>query len=410
MPAKSSSKKTANNLRKGEGEQSAAHKVDPTAPGQTTQGQSATNPSGKRQNTARKTTARGRVEKDTAAKETVAKEAIVGQIKGKQAADSPTAVKSTVARTKTEKSEAGAASSFPESATTTIAAPLSNITRELVILTGLSGSGKASALKAFEDLGYYAVDNLPIELVPRFAELVAQSVEITRATLVVDVREGQGLDRFPQALEELRKTIKTTVVYLEASQPVLLRRYSETRRPHPLGREAQVANAVAAERQRLEPLRNIADVIIDTTRFNVHELRAYIQSKFAREGAAKSMLITCMSFGYKNGVPLDADLVFDVRFLPNPHFIPQFRPLTGKDPKVARYIRKFEQTRQFLDKVADLLLFLLPYYIHEGKSYLTVAFGCTGGQHRSVMISEEIARRLSKKSYRVKSEHRDMPR
>lgn len=298
----------------------------------------------------------------------------------------------------------------PATATDLVKAAPGGVARELVILTGLSGSGKASALKAFEDLGYYAVDNLPIDLVPRFAELVAQSVEITRATLVVDVREGQGLDRFPQTLQALRQTIQTTVVYLEATEAVLLRRYSETRRPHPLGREEQVVHAVVAERQKLEPLRNIADVIIDTTRFNVHELRAYIQSKFSRESSAKSMLITCMSFGYKNGVPLDADLVFDVRFLPNPHFIPQFRPLTGKDPKVARYIRKFEQTKEFLDKVSDMLLFLLPYYIQEGKSYLTVAFGCTGGQHRSVMISEEISKRLSKKSYRVKSEHRDMPR
>ncbi len=290
------------------------------------------------------------------------------------------------------------------------AAPTHAASRELVILTGLSGAGKGSALKAFEDLGFYAVDNLPIELVPRFAELVAQSVEITRATLVVDVREGQSLAKFPQTLQDLRLTLHTTVIFLEASQAALVRRFSETRRPHPLGREEQVVHAIADEKQRLEPLRNVADMIVDTSRFNVHELRAYIQNKFTREGNAKSMLVTCMSFGYKNGVPLDADLVFDVRFLPNPHFIPQFRPLTGKDAKVVRYIRKFEQTRTFLDKVTDLLLFLLPNYVHEGKSYLTVAFGCTGGQHRSVMIAEEIAKRLGKKSYRVKAEHRDMPR
>ncbi|MGC8548413.1 MAG: RNase adapter RapZ [Acidobacteriaceae bacterium] len=282
--------------------------------------------------------------------------------------------------------------------------------RELVILTGLSGSGKLSALKAFEDLGYYAVDNLPIELVPRFAELVQQSVEITRAVLVVDVREGQGIKRFPKMLREVQRTIKTTVVFLEASTAVLMRRFSETRRPHPLGRNEQVSRAITSERRMLAPLRKLADMVMDTSKFNVHELRALIIDRFTTETAAPTLLISSMSFGYKHGVPLEADLVFDVRFLPNPHFIPEFRPLTGKDPKVASYVRKFAQTGEFLEKVTDLLLFLLPHYIHEGKSYLTVAFGCTGGQHRSVMIAEEMAHRLEKSGYRIKVEHRDMPR
>jgi RNase adapter protein RapZ len=282
--------------------------------------------------------------------------------------------------------------------------------RELVILTGLSGSGKASALKAFEDLGYYAVDNLPVQLLPRFAELVAQSVEITRAALVVDVREGQRLGRFPALLKELRQHLETTVVYLEASKEVLLRRFSETRRPHPLGREEMVGPAIQAERKLLDPVRNVADILIDTSRFNVHELRAYIQNQFRRESDGKSMLVSSISFGYKNGVPLEADLVFDVRFLPNPHFIPEFRNLTGRHPKVIGYVGQFPQTQEFLDRVTELLLFLLPHYIHEGKSYLTVAFGCTGGQHRSVMIAEAIRKRLAKQGYRVKSAHRDMPR
>lgn len=282
--------------------------------------------------------------------------------------------------------------------------------RELVILTGLSGSGKLSALKAFEDLGYYAVDNLPLELMPRFAELVQQSVEIVRAVLVVDVREGEGIKRFPQMLREVQRTIKTTVVFLEASTAVIMRRFSETRRPHPLGREEQVSRAITSERRTLAPLRKLADMVIDTSKFNVHELRAFILDRFTTETDAPTLLISSMSFGYKHGVPLEADLVFDVRFLPNPHFIPEFRPLTGKDPKVAGYVRKFEQTGEFLDKVTDLLLFLLPHYIHEGKSYLTVAFGCTGGQHRSVMIAEEMAQRLEKSGYRIKIEHRDMPR
>ncbi|MBV8673074.1 MAG: RNase adapter RapZ [Acidobacteriaceae bacterium] len=281
---------------------------------------------------------------------------------------------------------------------------------ELVIISGLSGSGKASALKAFEDLGYYAVDNLPVELLTPFAELVAQSVEITRAALVVDVREGQRIERFPSILRELRKHLSTKVIYLEASEAALLRRFSETRRPHPLGREAMVAQAIRAERRLLDPVRNVADVLIDTSNFNVHELRAHIQNQFERGSNGRSLLICLTSFGYKSGVPLEADLVFDVRFLPNPHFVPEFRHLTGRHPKVVAYVRKFEQTREFLNRVTDLLLFLLPNYIHEGKSYLTVAFGCTGGQHRSVMIAEEVRKRLSKEGYRVKTAHRDMPR
>jgi RNase adapter protein RapZ len=282
--------------------------------------------------------------------------------------------------------------------------------RELVILTGLSGSGKASALKAFEDLGFYAVDNLPLDLLPRFAELVAQSVEISRAALVVDIREGQRLERFPSTLKEVRRRLSTTVIYLEASKAALVRRFSETRRPHPLGREEMVGGAIQAERKLLDPIRNVADIVIDTSNFNVHELRAYIQNQFERESDGRGLLVSSVSFGYKNGVPLEADLVFDVRFLPNPHFVPEFRNLTGRHPKVIAYVRQFPQTQEFLDRVTDMLLFLLPHYIHEGKSYLTVAFGCTGGQHRSVMIAEEIRKRLAKEGYRVKTSHRDMPR
>jgi RNase adapter protein RapZ len=283
-------------------------------------------------------------------------------------------------------------------------------TRDLVVLTGLSGSGKASALKAFEDLGFYAVDNMPIALMPRFAELVSQSVEIRRAALVVDVREGQSLDQFPVILKEVRQILPASVVYLEASKPALLRRFSETRRPHPLGREDVVGRAIQAERKLLDPIRNVADLIVDTSNFNVHELRAYIQNKFMQDSDGRSLLISSLSFGYKNGLPLEADLVFDVRFLPNPHFVPEFRPLTGRDPEVVAYIMQFPQTAEFLDRVTELLLFLLPHYIREGKSYLTLAFGCTGGQHRSVMIAEEIAKRLDAHQYRVKTEHRDVSR
>jgi RNase adapter protein RapZ len=281
---------------------------------------------------------------------------------------------------------------------------------ELVIVTGLSGSGKASALKAFEDLGFYAVDNMPLELIPAFADLVRQSAEINRAALVVDVREGQRLDRFPAILRQVRKVLATTVVFFEASDAVLLRRFSETRRPHPLGRTETVVRAIHAERKVLDSLRNVADVSVDTSSYNVHELRDYIQEKFVRGDQGRNLLISSLSFGYKNGVPLEADLVFDVRFLPNPHFVPEFRHLTGRDPKVAAYIRKFSQTEEFLERTTELLLFLLPHYIEEGKSYLTVAFGCTGGQHRSVMIAEEVRKQLAKKGYRVKIAHRDIPR
>lgn len=288
--------------------------------------------------------------------------------------------------------------------------PSSGDQRELVILTGMSGSGKLSALKAFEDLGYYSVDNLPLELIPRFAELVRGSSEIQRAALVVDVREGIRLDRFPSILEEVRKALPTRVVFLEASEEALVRRFSETRRPHPLGRHQTVLHGIRAERKRLDPIRNVADLILDTTKFNVHELRAHINAQFEREAGARDLTITTTSFGFKNGVPPDADLVFDVRFLPNPHFIPEFRNLTGRHPKVAKYIRQFPQTKEFLDRTTEMLRFLLPHYVEEGKSYLTVAFGCTGGQHRSVFIAEEMRKRLAAEGHRVKATHRDMPR
>jgi len=283
--------------------------------------------------------------------------------------------------------------------------------RELVILTGLSGAGKASGLKAFEDLGYYSVDNLPLELIPRFAELVQTSAEITRAALVIDVREGIRLDRFPAILKQVRKVLDTRVVFLEATEEAIIHRFSETRRPHPLGRGETVIAQIRAERKRLDPVRNVADILLDTTRFNVHDLRAHINAQFDRGAKTDTNLaISVMSFGFKNGVPPEADVVFDVRFLPNPHFVPEFRKLTGKHPKVAKYVRQFPQTKEFLEKATDMLTFLLPHYIKEGKSYLTVAVGCTGGQHRSVMIAEELRERLGKAGYRAKSAHRDMPR
>jgi RNase adapter protein RapZ len=288
------------------------------------------------------------------------------------------------------------------------------MTKELVIVTGTSGSGKASALKAFEDLGFYAVDNLPLELLPDFAQLVQASPEMHRAVIVIDVREGPTLDQLPSILLKVKKTLHTSVVFLDASDAVLVRRYSETRRPHPLSRSEMVARSITSERQMLDAVRNVADFIIDTSGFNVHELRAYVQAKFGPQdgegGLSNQLLVSCLSFGFKNGIPLDADLVFDVRFLPNPHFVPEFRKLTGRHPKVAKYVRDFPQTTEFLKKVTEMMLFLLPHYEKEGKSYLTIAFGCTGGQHRSVMMAEEMAKRFGKAGYRVKAVHRDMPR
>jgi UPF0042 nucleotide-binding protein len=281
---------------------------------------------------------------------------------------------------------------------------------ELVIITGMSGSGKASVLKAFEDLGYYCVDNLPVELIPRFAEVALQSSEIRRTALVVDVREGSKLDLLPGILKAVRRMIPTKVAFLEASDAVLMRRFSETRRPHPLGTNEPVQASLKAERKHLASIRALADIVIDTSKFNVHELRAHVTQRFREQSSEKSILVSCVSFGFRHGVPEDADLVFDVRFLPNPHFVPEFRPLTGRDPRVAKYIRSFPQTKEFIKRISDLLVYLLPHYVREGKSYLTISFGCTGGQHRSVMIAEEVGKSLHKAGYRVKVAHRDMPK
>jgi len=280
--------------------------------------------------------------------------------------------------------------------------------RELVIITGMSGSGKASALKAFEDMGFYCVDNLPIELIPRFAELTKNSGEIERTALVVDIREGRGLERLPAMLKTLKKTVNAKLLFLEASDEALLRRYSETRRPHPLG-NVPVKTALANERKRLGPIRKLADIVVDSSKLNVHELRAHVVERLRPESAGKSIFVSCVSFGYSKGVPQDADLVFDVRFLPNPHFIPELRPYTGRDPRVAKYIRSFPQTQEFIARISELLTYLLPHYIREGKSYLTITFGCTGGQHRSVFIAEELKKNLAAAGYKVKVTHRDAP-
>ncbi len=278
---------------------------------------------------------------------------------------------------------------------------------ELVIITGLSGSGKGTVLKCFEDLGYYAVDNLPLELFPKFAELTKDSPTIRRAALVVDIREGDALQRFPQLFREVARSVSSRLIFLDADDDALLRRFSETRRPHPLGKSANLLKNVAAERKLLSEIRGLASLQVNTSKLNVHELRAFIEKTFAEPASEGRTSIFLMSFGFRHGVPQEADLVFDVRFLPNPNYIPEFKPQTGKHRSVARYIRSFPQTEEFLSRVDSLLTFLLPHYSKEGKSYLTIAFGCTGGQHRSVMIAEDIAKSLRKHGYPNKVTHRD---
>ena len=278
-----------------------------------------------------------------------------------------------------------------------------------MIITGLSGSGKGTVLKVLEDLGFYSVDNLPIELIPKFAELTQGSSNIRNAALVVDIREGVTLSEFPKMYREVKRNLPVRLLFLEAEDDTIVRRFSETRRPHPLGADITVVEGVETERERLKSIRALADHIIDTSKFTVHELRDLIQATFGGDSDESRMMISVVSFGFKHGVPTDADLIFDVRFLPNPNYIPEFKPLTGKNPRVARYIRGYPQTREFLTRITELLLFLLPHYVREGKSYLTIAFGCTGGQHRSVMMAAEIRKRLADEGYRVKESHRDMP-
>lgn len=279
---------------------------------------------------------------------------------------------------------------------------------ELVVITGLSGSGKGSVLKALEDLGFYSVDNLPVDLIPKFAELTRDNPSIQAASLVVDIREGEGLKRFPGVFSSIRKSVDAKLVFLEAEDEAIVRRFSETRRPHPLGTDKSVARSVRSERAKLAPIRAMADLIINTSKFTVHELREFIGERFRGQRDQSNIVIYVTSFGYRNGVPPDSDLVFDVRFLPNPNYIPQFKNLTGRNPSVARYIRSFPQTAEFIQRISDLLVYLLPHYIREGKSYLTIAFGCTGGQHRSVMMADQIRKNLVAAGFKAKVTHRDI--
>lgn len=278
----------------------------------------------------------------------------------------------------------------------------------VVIITGLSGSGMSSALKAFEDLGYFAVDNLPVQLIPIFIRLSDESIEIGRTAFVVDMRSREFLRAFPRIHDELvEKGVDTTVLFLEADDDMLMRRYSETRRPHPLPDQDVVA-AIRQERELLSPIRELADVIIDTSELTVHTLRDDIKDRFSGKTSTKELNVTISSFGFRHGLPRGLDMLFDVRFLPNPHFVPELRAFTGRDGPVIEYLRSESEVGETIERLVDLLAYLLPRYRREGKSYLTIGVGCTGGRHRSVMIAEAIQGRLAGLGYKAKVIHRDI--
>jgi UPF0042 nucleotide-binding protein len=280
-----------------------------------------------------------------------------------------------------------------------------------VILTGLSGSGKTHAIRALEDLGYFCVDNLPSQLIPTFAELASRGDGgLERVAIVVDVREGGFLKQFPKVYRKLKAMsgVEPRLIFLEASHSSLVRRFSETRRPHPLAPNRSVAEGIGEERRKMATIRSLADLIIDTSNLTVHELRDVFVRMAQDDRPRSEMVVNLVSFGYKHGPPLDADLVFDVRCLPNPHFVDRLRSLTGRDPQVVRFMRRHATTREFIDRLTTFLNFALPQYVQEGKSYLTVAIGCTGGQHRSVMVAEALKKSLAgAKNVRLRVKHRD---
>jgi len=282
---------------------------------------------------------------------------------------------------------------------------------ELVILTGLSGSGKTLAVRSFEDSGYFCVDNLPVTLIPVFAELsVSARQDIRRAALVIDVREGDLLREFPEVYRRLKAGPgrRVRLIFFEADDETLIRRFSETRRPHPLASGGGLEDGIRRERAILAPLRDLADLILDSSRFNVHELRRYIQEHLTPATSAQAMVLTILSFGYKHGIPPESDLVFDTRFLPNPFFVPELRGRTGLDREVTDYLGATPDFGALRERLSSLLDFLIPHYMKEGKSYLTAAIGCTGGRHRSVALAEALAADLKARGYAVTAAHRDV--
>ncbi len=279
----------------------------------------------------------------------------------------------------------------------------------MLVITGLSGSGKTHVARALEDVGWFCVDNLPTALIPRFAELIKGQPELHRSALVVDMREPDFLESFPACYRHLKaRGLAVSLLFLEAGDKILLRRFSETRRPHPLAVNQPVIEGVHEERAALSPIRKMADMILDTSELTVHQLRDHMREQYDLREQVGTLVLTVTSFGYKYGLPSESDLVFDVRFLPNPNFVPRLKPLTGKDRAVVRYLRRTPETEGFLRRVRGFLQYMLPRYIREGKSYLTVAIGCTGGRHRSVMIANALAEDLRGKGFPVKVRHRDL--
>lgn len=279
----------------------------------------------------------------------------------------------------------------------------------LVIVTGMSGAGKSSALKMLEDAGYFCVDNLPIPLIPKFADLAMQGGEYDKVAIGLDIRSGHSLEEAKPLLLQLKQEhIPYEVLYLDASDEVLVKRFKETRRNHPLSVAGRVENGIEEERERTAFLKQNADYILDTSTLLIRELKAQMDTIFIKNGAFRNFMITVLSFGFKYGIPSDSDLVFDVRFLANPYYVPELKYKTGNEPEVQDYVMKTEAAGAFLNKLEDMLRFLIPNYIKEGKNQLVISIGCTGGKHRSVTLANELAKRMSGSEYGVKAEHRDI--
>jgi UPF0042 nucleotide-binding protein len=279
----------------------------------------------------------------------------------------------------------------------------------ILIITGLSGSGKTHVSRVLEDSGWFCVDNLPTLLIPRFVDLIRASAELERSALVLDMREAAFVKTFPQAYRDIKdRGLSASLLFLEASERALLRRFSETRRPHPLAVNQPAIEGIREEREALGPIRRIADVILDTSDYTVHQLREYIREHYDVRGESAPLVVTVMSFGYKYGIPPEADLVFDARFLPNPNFVPRLRRLSGNDRAVVQYMRRQPDTDGFLRRLKSFLRYVIPRYVREGKSYLTIAVGCTGGRHRSVVIANSLGEALRQRALAIKVRHRDL--
>ncbi|OGD20153.1 MAG: RNase adaptor protein RapZ [Candidatus Aminicenantes bacterium RBG_13_59_9] len=277
-----------------------------------------------------------------------------------------------------------------------------------LILTGMSGSGKTAVSHFLEDLGYYCVDNLPAKLIPSLVDLwLRDAVEIRKVALIVDIREPGFVSDFPAAMEEIKKRMSPKIIFLDASDETLLKRFSETRRPHPLTKKKSVIEGIRMERRRLAPIKKMADEVFDTSSTNVSQLKELLTRRLVK-GRTPTMRVVVVSFGYKYGVPLDADLIFDTRFLPNPFYVDSLREKTGKSRAVRSYVLRSPESREFKSRLFPFIDYLLPHFIAEGKSYLTIAIGCTGGKHRSVVIAEELKAYLQKRSYDIKVCHRDI--